>query len=330
MLSTLVIILCCIILCWFHSGAETGCYAINRIHLHHQCARGSKRACRLEAILLNPQRFVFSMLIGTNVAIYLVSETLTSLYIERGVGGSHTDIPFWNAETAATLTLTPLLFVLAEVFPKNLFRKKAFPLMLQSTYVLQLSLWLFEPVTRPLRALFHLLLREQRSGEETDTTLLLSPQRVRMFFSQSVDEGTMSVHQNTMMENVISMRHLPVGQFMTPLSDIPRVNRNATVAQLKAVLRNSKHSRCAVYREDETKIIGLVHMFDLIKAGAKDSDPVLPHIARAYHLSPHVSLQEAFAKLRKRKCAVAIISNNNHSLGKIRLYDIARYIAGGQ
>ena len=326
--SALTLIFCGIILSWFFSGAETGGYALNRIHLRHQCAKGSLRAQRLERMLLNPQRFIFSVLVGNNVALYLVSQTLTSLYLELGIG-SGTGIPLWNAETAATLTLTPLLFVFAEVFPKNLFRKNAFPLMLQCTYALQFSLWVFEPVTRPLRALFKLLIGYEKS-EEADAALHLSPQRVRMFFSQSVDEGTMSVHQNSMMENVISMRYLPVGQFMTPLTEITRVPSNATVAELKARLRDKKHSRAAVYRGRDTKIIGLIHLFDLIKADAKNNDPILPHMTRAYHLHPNVSLQEAFSKLRSRKRSIAIVSTDKHSLGQIRLYDIARYIAGDQ
>lgn len=329
MISALVIISSCIILSWFYSGAETGGYAINRIHLHHRCKKGSARACRLESMLLNPQRFVFSVLVGNNVALYLISQTLTNLYLERGVGSGFESIPLWSAETAATLTLTPLLFIFAEVFPKNLFRINAFSLMLQCTYVLQLSLWTFEPVTRPLRALFRVLIKEQQS-DETDTALHLSPKRVRMFFSQSVDEGTMSVHQNSMMENVIAMRYLPVGQVMTPLTEIPRISSDATVHDLKTVLRDSKHSRAAVYRGRDTKIIGIIHLFDLVKADAKDHDPILPHITRAYHMHPNVSLQEAFAKLRSRKRPVAIISTDKHSIGLIRLYDIARYIAGGQ
>lgn len=328
MISALTIITSCFILSWFYSGAETGGYALNRIHLRHQCARGSVRACRLEEMLLHPQRFVFSVLVGNNIALYLISQTLTTLYLEHGIG-SGLDLPLWNAETAATLTLTPLLFIFAEVFPKNLFRKNAFSLMLQCTYVLQLSLWIFEPITYPLRGLFRLLLREQNT-EEAEAALHLSPQRVRMFFSQSVDEGTMSVHQNTMMENVIAMRYLPVGQVMTPLAEIPRVPHNASVGQLKNVLRKSTHSRAAVYRGRDTKIIGLVHLFDLTNADANNNDPILPHMTRAYHLHPNVSLQEAFAKLRNRKRAIAIISTDKHSLGQIRLYDIARYIAGGQ
>ncbi|MFC1467915.1 CNNM domain-containing protein [Verrucomicrobiota bacterium] len=330
MLAALITIASCVVLSWFYSGAETGGYALNRIHLRHQCADGSARASRLENMLLNPQRFVFSVLVGNNIAIYLISQTLTNLYLEHGIGNGTANIPLWNAETAATLTLTPLLFIFAEVFPKNLFRKNAFSLMLQCTYVLQLSLWAFEPVTRPLRKLFRLLLREQNAAEEADAAFHLSPQRVRMFFSQSVDEGTMSIHQNTMMENVISMRYLPVSQLMTPLAEIPRVSSDATVAKLKAVLRNSKQSRAVVYRGRDTKIVGVVHLFDLIKAGAKDADPIHPHMTRAYHLHPNVSLQEAFAKLRNRKRSVAIISTEKHSLGQIRLYDIARYIAGGQ
>ena len=113
----------------------------------------------------------------------LISQTLTNLYIENKIGGTGL---LWNAEAAATLTLTPLLFILAEVSPKILFRKNARTLMLQCAYALRLFMILFAPITHPLRALFKRLIRQPDAEAGKEAILHLSPQRVRMFFSQSI------------------------------------------------------------------------------------------------------------------------------------------------
>ena len=148
-----------------------------------------------------------------------------------------------------------------------------------------------------------------------------------MFFSQSVDEGSMSVHQNLMMENVIAMKSLPVAQIMTPISEIPRISQNATIAELKAVLTNSKHSRAVVYKEQTNRVSGTVHIFDLINANAKEDDLIAKYVQNAIHIHPSVSVQEAFTKLRNHKHPVAFVGNNKQSFGQIRLYDIAQYIS---
>ncbi len=326
MIYALIIIVSSIFLSWFYSGTEAGGYAINRIRLHHQATQGSVRAARLEKMLQNPQRFVFSALVGNNIALYLVSQTMTKLYFENGVGSGDSFAPFWNAEMAATLTLTPTLFIFAEVFPKNLFRKCAFKIMLQCTYGVQISMWLFEPITKPLRAFFRVLIREQNS-EDVESTFLLSPQRVRMFFSQSVDEGSMSLHQNSMMENVIAMRNVNVTQIMTPISDIPSISPHATVKDLKEVLRKNKHSRAVVFHSNSKRVSGTVHLFDVINASAKDSDHISKYMQRAVHLKGCVSVQEAFAKLRDNKHPVAFVGTSKQSFGQIRLNDIAQYVS---
>jgi len=72
----------------------------------------SQLAEELSRLLRSPHIFVFTVLIGNNIAIYLLSKEVTDLYLDGGMAGQTLFgfIP-WNAEMAATLTLVFPLFI---------------------------------------------------------------------------------------------------------------------------------------------------------------------------------------------------------------------------
>ena len=77
------------ILSAFFSGVETGSYSLNRIRLRHDVREKERSALRLEALLAYPHRFIFTMLIGNNLAIYLVSQQTTQLYLNQGMQSNY-------------------------------------------------------------------------------------------------------------------------------------------------------------------------------------------------------------------------------------------------
>ena len=105
-MSVLFLLLVGFILSAFFSGVETGSYSLNRIRLRHDVREKERSALRLEALLAHPHRFIFTMLIGNNLAIYLVSQQTTQLYLNRGMQSDYLWGGFlpWNASTTAQAT----------------------------------------------------------------------------------------------------------------------------------------------------------------------------------------------------------------------------------
>ncbi|HEY5654139.1 MAG TPA: CNNM domain-containing protein, partial [Pontiella sp.] len=131
MFQTVAIILAGFMFSAMFSGVETGSYTINRIRLRHRVREGQRSALALSKVLEYPYIFIYTVLIGNNIAVFVVSKEVTDLYLNAGLqaGGFALGFIPWNAEVAATLTLMFPLFLLAEVGPKNLFHKKADVLM---------------------------------------------------------------------------------------------------------------------------------------------------------------------------------------------------------
>ena len=60
------------------------------------------------------------VLIGNNIAIYLLSNQVTNIYLKNGFSANSLIFGFlpWNAEVIATLTLIFPVFLFAEIIPK--------------------------------------------------------------------------------------------------------------------------------------------------------------------------------------------------------------------
>ena len=328
--SSLLLILICFVLSAVYSGAETGSYMINRIRLNHRLQRRHHAARVLSWVLRDSHMFVFTMLCGQNVAVYLLTTTVTGLYITGGIGGDGNQtllgvIP-WSAEMAATLTLMLPMFLFGEVGPKNLFRKKSDLLMYRFAGLMRISTILFYPFTFILKHLFHLI--TPNAHEEVGRKLHhLSSDGLKEHFSTGAKEGILSSDQSRMIDNATSMHNTPVRQLMEPLKNIPSLHKDATVADLKQLVARKKTAYAILIHQH--KAVGMISLFSIIKRRLPDDQPLLPYAGDILKLEEDRNIKSAFFRLRRNPhhCAV-IINTRQHPVGFIRMDDIARFIIG--
>ncbi len=310
------------------SGVETGSYMINRIRLRQRELERHRSAIRLSKLLANPHIFIFTVLIGNNLAIYFLSKAVTGFYLGGGLESRHTLFGFipWSAEMAATLTLVFPLFFFAEVAPKNLFRKKADKLMYRLSGLMRLIVLVFYPFTWPLKKFFNLLSRGV--NEEPRRELhRLSPDGLKDYFSAGAKEGVISSQQSRMVDNATSMHDVPVRMLMTPIKAISRLPAEATVADFKRLVAR-RNSTYALLMQNHA-VIGIVSMFAIVNRNLGNDDLLRPCANEVLEIQENRSLKSTFYRLRRNSQHSAVILDaRGHPIGLIRLEDIARYIAG--
>jgi CBS domain containing-hemolysin-like protein len=326
MISALLVILFGFAFSALFSGVETGSYMINRIRLK-QRERENKTSARILARLLeNPHIFIFTVLIGNNLAVYILSTTVTDLYMNSGLGAGTMLLGFvpWNAETAATLTLMFPLFLFAEVGPKNVFRKQADSLMYRFAGLMRLLVLFFYPFTWPLKQLFRLLTHGlvKDGGRELHR---LSPDALKEYFSAGEMEGVISSDQSRMMDNVTSMHSISVRMLMTPFRKAPVLQDYETVGDFKTLI-SRRDTNDAVLMHKHL-VVGMISMFELINRKLDDSEPLKPYAEDLLKLQENRNLKSAFYRLRKDpNHSAVVVDARNHPVGFIRLEDIARYL----
>lgn len=312
-----------------YSGLETGGYLLNRIRLRYRTRHGDLAAKRLSRVLSDSYLFIFTVLIGNNIAVYLVSRSVTNLYLQNGFSGSgQTLLGFipWTAETAATLTLTLPLFIFAEMWPKNLFRRNPDVLMYRLSGWLYLSWGLLRPITSGLKLFFHLLTGGRSSGEAL-SNVSLSLQGLREYFLDDSFQESLSEHQHGMIDNLVSMHRVPVNDLMRPVKSIASVSETLTVQEALDVMKTQNVEQLAVYRGSARRLTGYITLFDLMNPDLKPSESIKLHLKKLVRLHSGWSLSRAFRRLQKAGSAPAIVTDRTSlAIGMLSLRDIARHI----
>ncbi|MEI6892369.1 MAG: CNNM domain-containing protein [Pontiella sp.] len=326
-LTAIIIILLGFAFSALFSGVETGSYMINRIRLKHRERERKRSALVLAKLLADHHIFIFTVLIGNNLAIYLISMEVTDLYLDSGMASGKMLLGFipWNAETAATLTLMFPLFLFAEVGPKNLFRKQADVLMYRFAELIRLMVWIAYPFTWPLKQLLRLLTHGMDTTSSHDLHRL-SPDALKEYFSASKKEGVISSDQSRMMDNVTTMHSISVRMLMTPFKKVPTLQDTATVGDFKRlVARRETIDAVLMHRH---VAVGMVSMFSIVQRKLDDADLLKPYAEDLLKLQDNRNLKSAFYRLRRNpRHSAVVVDARNHPVGFIRLEDVARYIA---
>jgi CBS domain containing-hemolysin-like protein len=301
---------------------------INRIRLRHRERERRPSALVLSRLLRNTHIFVFTVLIGNNIALYMLSRKVTGLYLGGGLEEGKILFGFipWNAEMAATLTLMFPVFVFAELGPKNLFRKVPDILMYRLAGFMRLLVWLCYPLTALLNRFFNLLTHgiNEEPGRELHR---LSPDGLKEYFSTGAKDGLISSHQNRMMENATSMHSVSVRTLMTPLHKVPRLSAGATVGDFKRLAAKRDTGYALLMRKHA--VIGMVSLFSAINRKLENDDLLEPYADEVLELQENRSLKSAFYRLRRNpRHRAVVVDAKHHPVGIIHLEDIARYIAG--
>ncbi len=108
---TILAILALIMLSAFFSGSETALTAASRARMHAFEKAGDQRAAIVQRLILTRERLIGALLLGNNLVNILASALATSLFINL-FGDS--------GVVYATLVMTAVVLVFAEVMPKTL------------------------------------------------------------------------------------------------------------------------------------------------------------------------------------------------------------------
>ena len=165
-----------LVLSAFFSGSETALTAASRPAMHHMEQNGSHRANLVNRLRDDNERLIGAILLGNNLVNILASALATSLLIQL----------FGDAGIAyATLGMTLLVLVFAEVMPKTYAINTADKSALAVAPLINVIVTMLSPFTRTINAVVRGMLRlfgvNARTPEPTepDETELRGATRVR-------------------------------------------------------------------------------------------------------------------------------------------------------
>ncbi len=295
------------------AGSETGSYTIRRLRLRYKAEEERDPASvRLWRMLTRPELFLTSMLIATNLAIYAASSSATALFERAG---------FARAEVATTLALSLPLFALAEVFPKELFRRAADRLLPKLSTVLRWVYLLFLPASAILSVGSLVLARRRRTRFRPTRRLL------RLFLEQGTVEGFVTPRESELAENVLSMSTTGIRSLMLPISRAVVARAESTIDELLASKPSYLPERIPLRGSRRDEIVGMVSIFDII---GEPGERRLEEFSRpALFLPDDATVQVALRRLQSSRAAVGVVVRGKRAVGLVFVREILAALAGG-
>lgn len=309
------------------SGSETGIYSLSVTKLRLDAHDGHADALRLERAMADRANLLFATLVGTNIANYCAPFCLTAIFVLT-LSVENLAARERSAELYTTLILTPLVFIFGEVVPKNLFHTSADVLMRRYSIFISAALAFcrYTGISQLQRALTFAITRLLR-GPRTADQAMRSRAEIYQLLREGAAEGVMSVAQRNMMERIHRLNTMSVREVMVPLRSVVSLAATKTRGDIEDRLAQARFSRLPVFKHKPDKIIGVVHMLEILYAKPTQTMEDLAHPALA--MPDHTNLIDALATLQKEFARMAIVTDpRGRCSGIVTIKDLVEEITG--
>jgi CBS domain containing-hemolysin-like protein len=227
----------------------------------------------------------------------------------------------WMAAFSATLTLAILLF--SEILPKTLGATLWPKLAPPAAYVLRGLIIVAKPIIIPLTFYSRLITPAQQRPSA------VSRAELRILARIGRREGTIDEDEWRVVSNVMTLDEVPVGEVMTPRTDMVAVPVDATVEAAKGVMLDEGHLRLPVFEESLDRIVGIILARDLWRAD-KEGVKEIRGIVRPVQFAPATKpVDDLIGEMRKERVKMVIVVDEfGGTAGLATLEDLLEEIVG--
>jgi len=257
-----------VILAGLFAGSETGMYQLSRLRLRLGVEKKRLPFIILNRCLSDSSGLLLSMLIGTNLAHYITTSIVTSMFLGT-VDSEHT------AELFATLLTVPILFVFSELIPKNMFFYRADLLMPYFSPIL----YSFHTILRwsgivPLLKLISSFFARLMGLATASKTVIASAQRhkIQAILHDTHEEGFLSPIQSEIVNRLVGISHVHLSSVMIPIQNVEIVDVNSDNYALLNKLSKCAYTRLLVTESGTGNIIGFISIYEALNSSEKFAD----------------------------------------------------------
>jgi Mg2+/Co2+ transporter CorB len=321
MLVYFIALILLVVISGFFSSSETSMMAINRYRLKHRAEAGDKGAKRILKLLKRPDRLLGVILLGNTFANILASSlaTLIGVYYfhDRGV-------------IIATVSLTLIILVFAEVAPKTIAALYASQLASVVSIPLRYLLMVFYPIVWLVNTVANGLLRLCQIKVSHQDVDRLSHDELRTMVDTS--SKNMTTQDKSMLLSVFDLKQVSVNDIMVPRNEIIGIDLDDDIEKILKDIKLLEHTRAPLYKGSIDNCSGLLHMRDIINLISENNlnhDALIKHARPAYFIPEHVSLTKQLLRFQKNKHRMALVVDEYGIVdGLITLDDILEEIVG--
>ncbi len=316
----------------FFSGSETALTAASRGKLRAQADKGNSGAKRALEVTEDPERLIGAVLLGNNLVNILAASLATALFT-RLFGDSGVAL--------ATLVMTLLVLVFAEVLPKTYAITDPESAAARVSPIIQMVVMLFSPIVAAIRWFVRQVLRLFGVQIDADSQMLAVREEIAGAISLGHSEGIVQKEDRDRILGALDLGDRTVEEIMLHRSNIEMIDVSDDPQAVLAQCLDSAHTRLPLYRDDPENIIGVIHAKDLLRAmykrmRVKDASfadlqgfDVMDVAKKPYFVPETTTLDDQMREFLRRHAHFALVVDEYGALqGLITLEDILEEIVG--
>ena len=316
----------------FFSGSETALTAASRGMLKAQADKGSRGAKAALSVTDDNERMIGALLLGNNIAnilsAALTTALLTDLFGSKGVA-------------IATVMVTVLVLVFAEVLPKTVAIISPVPVAILVAPGVKVLIVLFTPIVTTVRAFVRLILRLFGLRADPNRHILALREEIAGAISLGHSEGAVEKEDRDRLLGALDLADRTVDEIMRHRRETEMIDADLAPEEIVSLMLASSHSRLPVYRGSDENILGVVHAKDLLREverlghihathdQAMAALDVVKVAMKPYFIPDTSALDEQMREFLKRRTHFALVVDEYGTLqGLITLEDILEEIVG--
>ncbi len=322
----LAAILALLLLSAFFSGSETALTAASDARLHQLALRGHRRARIVRELRQQNETLLGAILIGNNIANIAASALATSVLIAM----------FGEAGVAyATIGMTTLVVIFAEVLPKTWALNRADRTALAVAPAVRVAVWVLKPASAGARAivrgafgLFGLRVSADFGPEAREEELR---GLIDMHRGPEPEIG----EERAMLRGILDLDQVLVEEVMTHRRNVASIDADLPLERILEAAMESPYTRIPLYRGSQDEIVGVLHIKGLLRAlgnpragGPGDLD-IEKVASPPWFIPDSINLLDQLRAFRARREHFAVVVDEYGTFqGVVTLEDILEEIVG--
>jgi len=323
--TAVIIVAFCIFLSAFFSGSETALTAASHARMHTLEKEGDKRAAAVMRLLRQRNRMIAALLLGSTLGNIGSSAFTTSVLVV--IAGD-------NGAVYATILMTALLLVFAEVLPKTLAINHPDSVSLHVAKFIEPFVSVFGPLLAAVEFIVRSVLRLAGVELSHGRTMLSPYEELKGAVDILHEEGNVERAARYMFVGVLDLQVLHVSDVMIHRTKMRTIDADLAPVQIVREVLSSSFTRMPLWRERPDNFVGVLHSKDLLRAldaaGGEAAKINIDDIMSTPWFVPEATtLEDQLEAFLKRKTHFALVVDEfGEVMGLVTLEDILEEIVG--
>ena len=308
----------------FFSGSETALTAVSKARMHSLETKGNKRAGLVNKLREKKDRLLGALLLGNNLVNILATSISTSVLVKI----------FGDAGVAyATLAMTLLVLIFAEVLPKTYALNNADRVALSISPIIKVLVAVLSPITdaiaKVVRVTFKLF-----GVDIVNVAIGSDSEELRGAIELHRGKEEETQEERAMLRSILDLADVEVDEIMVHRRDVETIDSEIPASKIVDIVLESPYTRLPVWKDKPDNIIGILHAKLLLKELRKcDNDisklDIHAAMRNPWFIPESTTLFDQLQEFRKRQEHLALMVDEYGSLiGLVTLEDILEEIVG--